>query len=114
MFRAGLLQLRQNGVGQVASKGLAWLGREATDGLWLHVDVDVLNDEIMPAVDSRQPDGLSWIEFHELLVTVLASGIAINMQVTILDPDLDPNRKHAEALTAALVQAFHEARIRPV
>jgi arginase len=59
MFRAPLSALRRNGVGPVLADGLAQLRKRGFDRLWLHLDVDVLNDEIMPAVDSRQPDGLS-------------------------------------------------------
>jgi len=32
------------------------------DGFWLHLDVDVLNDDIMPAVDSREKGGLFYDE----------------------------------------------------
>ena len=30
------------------------------DGFWIHVDADVLNDDEMPAVDYRNPGGLTW------------------------------------------------------
>jgi arginase len=66
---------------------------------WVHVDADVLR---LDAVDSPQPGGLSYDELAELLRRLLA-GPAVGMQVTIFDPDLDPNGTAAEALTACLV-----------
>ena len=37
------------------------------EGIWIHVDADVLDDRIMPAVDYRLPGGLSWEELSEAL-----------------------------------------------
>jgi arginase len=39
----------------------------------VHLDVDVLGDEIMPAVDYRHPGGLSWDEAADLLAGLLAT-----------------------------------------
>lgn len=108
MFQAGLHELRRKGIKNTISEGLKWSDPESIDGLWLHVDV--LDDDIMPSVDSRQADGLSWKEFHDLIVAVLASGMTMGMQVTILDPDLDPESIYVEALASALNRAFSEAR----
>lgn len=110
MFQAGLHELRRKGIKNTISEGLKWSDPESIDGLWLHVDVDVLDDGIMPAVDSRQADGLNWKEFHDIIVEVLASGTVVGMQVTILDPDLDPERVYVEALASALELAFSDAR----
>jgi arginase len=52
----------------------------------------------MPAVDSPQPDGLSYAELHQLLAPLLASGLARGIQFTIFDPDLDPQGRHAREL----------------
>ncbi|MDA0184175.1 arginase family protein [Solirubrobacter phytolaccae] len=68
---------------------------------WVHVDADVLR---LDAVDSPQPDGLSYEELATLL-RLLLSGPVVGMQVTIFDPDLDPDGSAAEALTACLVSA---------
>lgn len=55
------------------------------------MDVDVLDDAVMPAVDSRHPDGLSYQELGPILRATLQSGLAVGLQITILDPDLDPH-----------------------
>jgi len=75
---------------------------------WVHVDADVLR---LDAVDSPQPDGLSYDELSALLARLL-SGSAVGMQVTIFDPDLDADGSAAEALTACLVSAAAAARPR--
>jgi arginase len=60
----------------------------------------------MPAVDSRQPDGLSYGELVGLLRPLLGSGLAVGMEVTIFDPELDPDGRIAEEFTTALIRAF--------
>ena len=65
-------------------------------GYWLQLDVDVLDPSFMPAVDSPDPGGLDPEQLIELLKS-LAPG-AIGAQVTIFDPDLDPDGHYAELL----------------
>lgn len=66
-------------------------------GYWLHLDVDVLDSIFMPAVDSPDPGGLDPEQLVELL-KALAPG-AIGGQVTVFDPDLDPDGRYATLLT---------------
>jgi arginase len=80
------------------------------DGFWIHLDVDVLDDEIMPAVDYRMKDGLSWDELSRLLIAALATGKATGMTLTIYNPSLDPSRTIARALIARLFRVFRPSR----
>jgi arginase len=73
----------------VARRGLA--------GYWLHVDVDVLDPSVLPAVDSPSPGGLTAVQLGDLL-NALAPGAA-GAQVTVFDPDLDPDGCYARMLT---------------
>jgi arginase len=84
-----LPRLRQRGIPIAVSECLRALTRRAIDGFWIHLDVDALDDAIMPAVDSRQPGGLSWQELECIVEGALATGHAVGMEVTIFDPDLD-------------------------
>jgi len=86
--------VRQKGMEKIVSDFLHMVREEQLDGFWIHIDVDVLNDEIMPAVDSRQPDGLDYTEFTRILKGLLADERATGLNITILDPDLDPSGKH--------------------
>jgi arginase len=67
---------------------------------WVHVDADVLR---LDAVDSPQPDGLSFDELADL-VRRLVTGPVVGMQVTIFDPDKDLGGSAAGALTDCLVR----------
>ena len=48
-----LTTIRKLRVKNVLSRTLTHFQRNKLDGLWVHVDADVLHDDIMPAVDSR-------------------------------------------------------------
>jgi arginase len=76
------------------------------DGYWIHVDADVLDDAVMPAVDSRVPGGLSYEMLVALLRPLLASPRALGVEFTIYDPDLDPDGSIGRAFTQALVEAL--------
>ncbi len=98
--------VREIGAGEAAARAVEALRANGVDGFWIHLDADVLDDEVMPAVDSRQPGGLSYAELIELLRVLLRSDLAAGMQVTIFDPELDPTGEVAEEFTSALVAAF--------
>ncbi|MCX4985922.1 arginase family protein [Streptomyces sp. NBC_00572] len=76
------------------------------EGYWVHLDVDVLDDAIMPAVDYRQPGGLSWAELEDVLRTALGHERAVGFDVTIFNPRLDPGGTIADRLTDCLRRAL--------
>jgi len=84
-----LVDVRRVGASSAARDAIAHLRSSVIHGLWIHLDVDVLDDVLMPAVDSRQPGGLSYEELRAVLNTVLDSGLAVGLEITILDPELD-------------------------
>lgn len=61
------------------------------DGFWVHLDVDVLDDALMSAVDYRYPGGLCWNEAAEILGGLVADGGARGVEVSIFHPHLDPS-----------------------
>jgi len=102
---ADLATLRREPIAAVLRRAFAAIDLASLDGIWIHCDVDVLDGEIMPAVDSPQPDGLSYAELAEVLQTALATGKVAGCQLTIFDPDLDPDGTIAARLAAELAQA---------
>ena len=105
-----LAEVRRQGVAEAARRGLAALEASGAEGFWVHLDADVLNDEVMPAVDYRMPDGLWPEELTEALKTVLASPLSVGMEVTIYNPTFDDEeqsaaRTLAQAVTAAFAAA---------
>lgn len=99
-----LVIVRERGVEQAAGEALAHLEREdGGTGFWIHLDADVLDDAIMPAVDYRLPDGLSWDELSGVLRVAMASPRAVGLEITIFNPTLDRDGLIARGLVDALV-----------
>ncbi|MDP9411645.1 MAG: arginase family protein, partial [Actinomycetota bacterium] len=101
-----LTRLRELGFARSAARAVEKLRANGVEGFWVHLDADVLDDGLMPAVDSRQPGGMSYEELVELLRPLLRSGLAVGMELTIFDPGLDPTGEISEAFTASVVEAF--------
>jgi arginase len=81
---------------------------EILDGFWIHLDADVLDDSIMPAVDYRLVDGggLSFPELSDLLKTLVVSGLAVGMDITIFNPLLDLDGSITQRFVSSLVQGL--------
>jgi arginase len=85
-----LIKLRETGISNCCHSFLKMADINNLDGFWIHLDVDVLDDEFMPAVDSREPGGLNYSELKGILSLLLTSDKAFGIEITILDPDRDP------------------------
>ncbi len=104
-----LYEVRALGVDRAAGSAVGLLAADrpgGADGYWIHLDADVLDDAIMPAVDYRLPDGLAWQELETVLRTALSGPGAVGFDVTIFNPRLDPDGSIAARLTECLVRAF--------
>ncbi|MFG1816571.1 arginase family protein [Kribbella sp. NPDC049174] len=89
-----------------ASGVLQHLERDELDGFWVHLDVDILDAKIMPAVDSPDPGGIDHAQLAELLRPLLAAPTCRGIDIGIFDPDLDPDGSYAAELTDTLVAAL--------
>lgn len=98
-----LTEVRRQGVQHAAKSALDRLLQKPLDGFWIHLDVDVLDDSIMPAVDYRMPDGFSFEELSSVLKILMASPKAVGLEITIFNPILDPDGLIAQSLTQSLV-----------
>lgn len=96
-------ELRRLGPAEAAGRAIATLAGRGVEGFWVHLDTDVLDPELMPAVDSPEPGGLTHQELAALLQTLTGSELAAGMQLTIFDPDLDPDGRLAAELTDTVV-----------
>ena len=72
---------------QTAARFTAEPGR-----FWLHLDLDVLSSEAMPAVDYPMPGGFDWEQLRRLIRPLVTSSGFLGMDVTIYNPALDPDR----------------------
>jgi arginase len=89
-----------------ASGVLRHLERAELDGFWVHLDVDILDAKVMPAVDSPDPGGIDHAQLVALLRPLLAAPTCAGIDVGIFDPDLDPDGRYAAELTDTLVAAL--------
>jgi arginase len=101
-----LATLRARGAERAAHDAVAHLVRPELNGFWIHLDCDVLNDDIMPAVDYRLPGGLSWHELETVIRVAVDSGRVAGLEVTIFNPELDADGSIARAVVASLVDAL--------
>ncbi|MFE5972312.1 arginase family protein [Streptomyces sp. NPDC056460] len=104
LYALALDDVRAAGAREAARGAVARLAER--EGYWVHLDVDVLDDAIMPAVDYRQPGGLSWAELEDVLRTALGHERAAGFDVTIFNPRLDPSGTVAARLTDCLRRAL--------
>jgi arginase len=101
-----LTAIREKGVDAITTEFLQMVAAKNLDGFWIHLDADILNDEIMPCVDSRTPDGLWYDELKYTLLPLLASPYFTGMEITILDPTLDKDRQYASMFVKEIETIF--------
>lgn len=103
-----LQELRKQGITKSVKTFLSEVENKNLDGFWLHIDVDVLNDDTMPCVDSRTPDGLTYEEFNELTSYLFESQKLSGLEITILDPDLDETGQYTKDFVINITTAFNK------
>lgn len=77
---------------------------DAAPGFWIHLDVDVLDQAIMPAVDSPGSPGIPPDDLVAILRPLVADRACRGMTVTVYDPDLDPDGRHAATIVGLLAR----------
>jgi arginase len=99
-----LSQIRGLKIATATSVAVARLMKDELEGFWIHLDADVLDDRVMPAVDYRLPDGgLGFSELSKLLSVLIASGHAVGMTITIFNPHLDLDGSIAKNFVSSIV-----------
>lgn len=106
IFAQDLAEVRRVGADEAARAAIEHLCRPELDGFWIHLDVDVLDDAIMPAVGYRMPGGLSWAELESVLNAAMRSGRAVGINVTIFEPPLDRDGSIARELVNTLARGL--------
>jgi arginase len=104
-----LAAVRAMGVEAAAREAVAHLTRSGLEGFFIHVDADVLNDDIMPAVDYRHRGGLTFAELAAVLHSALESGEAVGAEIAIYNPRLDRDGAAGRGLVETLATAFGES-----
>jgi arginase len=96
----------------VDPRSASGIGAETMDRLalsgptWYHVDLDVLATASLGAVDYRQSGGFDWATLTALSAGALSSAAVAGWDVTIYNPDLDPDRADARRIVRYLADAI--------
>lgn len=104
-----LAAVHEQGVQRAAADAFEHLVRPELDGFWIHIDCDVLDDAVMPAVDYRLPGGLGWDELTTTVRLALGTGRVVGMEITIFNPRLDDDGSIARALVRCIAAALNSA-----
>jgi arginase len=95
-------QLLKDGLENTAHDIVSKLQQRNLKKVWLHVDFDILDQTVMPAVDSPGSPGLNFNELELFLVTLLQSGLFAGLDFTIYDPGLDKEHRYLPALSGII------------
>jgi arginase len=98
-------------VEDVRAEGPAPTGERIASSLssrpfWLHLDVDVLDQDVFPATDYLMPGGMSWEELLPALTPLARSPALAGASLGCYNPEKDQDRACGRALVDALQAAF--------
>lgn len=88
-----------------AARSAQWAHEQLADcaGYWVHVDVDVLDPAVMPAVDAPDAGGIAFPELEQLLAGLVDTPHCLGVEITVFDPDYDPDGAYAAEIVSTLV-----------
>jgi arginase len=95
-----------------AARSAQWAREQLVDcaGYWVHIDVDVLDPAVMPAVDAPSPGGIAFPELELLLAGLVESPHCLGVEITVFDPDYDPDGLYATEISSTIAAGLAAAR----
>ncbi|MFE7328616.1 arginase family protein [Streptomyces sp. NPDC057565] len=99
-------EIQQIGIADLGRQVIRRLERRELDRVWLHLDLDVLDERVLPAVDSPGRPGLDFSQLTELVSTLAGTGRVVGLDVAIYDPELDPDGAYAPPIVDCLASAL--------
>jgi arginase len=102
-------RVRAMGPGGAGADAWRILEQAAPAGVWLHLDVDVLDMRVFPATDYLDPDGMAMDELRDLLTPLARSERLVGMSLGCFNPEKDPDGACGEALVSLLEEALGSA-----
>ena len=97
----------------IKATGPAAVGRAAVDHvaavadhLWLHIDLDVLDQDVFPATDYLMSGGLDWDELVALVTPVARDPRLAGWSLACYNPEKDPGGRDGRAIVAAMERIF--------
>lgn len=95
-----------DGMHAVAAATVQKLTASRLDRVWLHVDLDVLDQSAMDAVDSPGSPGLTFEQLGDLVQALCASGRIAGADFAIYDPELDMGRRYARPIVQCIARGI--------
>ncbi|GAB2452969.1 arginase family protein [Streptosporangium sandarakinum] len=99
-------QIQRIGIADLGGRIITHLERRGLDRAWLHLDLDVLDERVLPAVDSPGRPGLDFSQLAELVSTLVGTGRVVGLDVAIYDPERDPDGVYAAPIVDCLASAL--------
>src|SRR5690349_6231183 len=98
-----------------AARTAQWAHDQLVDcaGYWVHIDVDVLDPAVMPAVDAPDPGGIAFTELEQLLAGLVDTPHCLGVEITVFDPDYDPEGVYAAEITSTRAAGLAPVRAVP-
>ncbi len=94
--------LRDRGLAATGEVVAAELAATGPGGYWVHLDLDVLDEDVFPATDAFVPGGLDWDELRLLLAPLLADPACAGLNVVCFNPEKDPGGDSAARIVELL------------
>lgn len=99
-------EIQRIGIAELGERVARRLAQRGLERVWLHVDLDVLDERVLPAVDTPGRPGLDYDQLARLVETLLGTGRVIGLDVSVYDPELDPDGTHAARIADCLATAL--------
>ncbi|MEJ5177026.1 arginase family protein [Erwinia sp. MYb416] len=88
------------------------LGARPAQRFWIHfdidIDIDVLDQVVMPAVDSPGSPGIDRLWLENICAQLLLNPLCCGMTLSVFDPELDPGGHCVTLIVEMLEAMFHE------
>lgn len=102
--------VRTLGLDETIASTLARVTQPELGGFWIHLDADVIDPDVVPAVDSPTPGGFDLDALASFLTPLVRHPKALGLELTIYDPELDPDRTSAARLASLLERVLTDSR----
>ena len=105
LFDADAGTIRRDGPAEVGHAALAHVAGTSRS-VWLHIDLDVLDEDVFPATDYLLPGGLDWAALIELVNAVSKAPDLVGWSLSCYNPDKDPGGRDGRAIVDAIERLF--------
>ncbi|WP_395294991.1 arginase family protein [Kitasatospora hibisci] len=99
-------EIQRIGIADLGTRVIGHLEQRGLDRVWLHVDLDVLDERVLPAVDSPGRPGLDFSQLARLISSLVGTGRVVGLDVAIYDPERDPDGVYAAPIVDCLASAL--------